>query len=61
MGKLAPAVNDRVELRCRHRRIDETPLRGRMRWDLLAEQDDLARAPFSDEQRQPLRCAAGRH
>ena len=40
--------------------IDEPPLLGLRRRNLLAQHDDLARAPVADEHRQPLRRAARR-
>src|SRR5262245_15176766 len=41
---LDPLVDGRVELRPRHGAVDEPPLRRLRRGDLVAEQDDLARA-----------------
>ena len=54
-------VDGRVELGRRDGAVDEPPLLGLLRGDLLAEQDDLARAAVADEDRQPLRRAGRRH
>src|SRR5947207_962828 len=44
-------VDDRVELRLRHRAVDEAPLLGLRGRDLVAEQQDLARTAVADEDR----------
>jgi hypothetical protein len=58
---LDEAVDLGVQLLRWHRAVDEPPFLGLLRGDLLAEQDDLARAPVADHDRQPLRRAAGRN
>src|ERR1043166_8528018 len=59
--RLDHLVDLRVELRGRDGPVDEPPLRGLRRRDLLTHQHDLAGAPVADHDRQPLRRAAGRH
>ena len=58
---LDPLVDGRVELRLGHGPVDEPPLRGLRRRDLVAEEDDLPRAPVADHELEPLRRASRRH
>src|SRR5580765_4335132 len=57
--RLDPAIDVRVELGRGHRGVDEPPLGRLRRVDLLAEEDDLARTPLADHQRQPLSRTPG--
>ena len=57
---LHPGVDHVIELVGRHRPVDEAPLRRLLCGYLVAEQDDLARAPVADHQLEPLRGAPGR-
>ena len=56
-----PFVDDAVELRRRNGAVDEPPFLCLARADLVAEEQDLARPPVADEDRQPLRRSARRH
>src|SRR5205823_7473374 len=50
-------VDLRVELRRRHCDVDKAPRSGLRRWDLLAEEQALARTAVADHDREPLRGA----
>jgi hypothetical protein len=54
-------VDLRIELRRRHRPVDETPLGRLGGTDLVAEEQNLARAAITDHDRQPLGRAARRN
>ena len=58
---LAQGVDRGVQLRARHGAIDPAPLERLLGADGPVEQEHLASATIADEQRQPLRGAAGRH
>src|SRR4051812_31808121 len=57
---LDDAVDLGVQLAGGHRSVDEPPFFRLARRDLLAHEDDLARAAVADHDREPLRRPAGR-